>query len=191
MSDIANISDEAMARASGLPVEQVRAERERRAAAGRAARVPLPGPTADAFDVSEGVKVGPHTVRPFCDGDFENLQRIGHPLNEVLTTGDAAKAPFRGPAAWQLFWMLTRPLEESDAAIADKSLEGKARAQFAKLPLRAVLALTEAAYAELDKFWAPMLQYEAEDGGGEKKSSTSAPEPVKTVLDGSSQNVAA
>jgi hypothetical protein len=60
-------------------------------AAARAAATPLPGVLVDVFAPAQDVKVGPYSIRPFYDVDFETMQLIEHPLAGVAL-GDTKDA---------------------------------------------------------------------------------------------------
>jgi hypothetical protein len=173
MENITSISDEQIAKATGVPADQIRAERERRAAVNQANAAAMPGPVADAFAIMPDIEVGKYKVRPFYDIDFELLASLEHPLERILREQDSGTAvPFRGQAGWDLCWLLTHTPDECEEAVKDKSLHAKAKAGFSRMPLSGIMAIVQAVYKQLDAFWSPMLSYEAQDEEGVKKNSS-------------------
>lgn len=153
----------------------VRAEvaRQRRedAAALVALDVALPGPLPDAFSPVPDIKVGPHTVRPFYDLDFEFLQHLNHPFYQARQASLAGKEDEdffpSGPAAWQLCWIMTRPPEETEKVLAAgptlqeavQSLTAKARSEFGRLRSEALQALVLAVARQVRVYWSTAVSY--------------------------------
>lgn len=137
-------------------------------AAPRAASTPNPGPLADVFAPQQDIKVGPYTVRPFYDVDFEYLQLIDHPYARVALgdTKEVEEWKPRGPKAWELFWILTTPVEEVEHVLADggtAALSAEAKARFGKSSLGALVAVYTAVVKQLQTYAASVVGYGAAD----------------------------
>jgi len=173
------MSDDALQRDK----EQLRLEA---LAANRAAATPLPGALADVFAPRQDIEVGPYKIRPFYDVDFETMQLIEHPLAGVALgdTKDAEEWRPRGPMAWQLFWVMTHSPEEVDALLASggkDALAAKAKAEFSRQSLGALLALYHAVVRQLSIYAQAVVGYAAADDPTAKdddkgKAKTSPPD---------------
>jgi hypothetical protein len=81
----------------------------------------LPGPLRDIFAPAPDIKAGKYNVRRFVDRDFMFLSQLGHPLNRFTAMADGSyNFEPSGPLAWQLCWLLTRPI----AAAKDEFKKG-------------------------------------------------------------------
>jgi hypothetical protein len=144
-------------------------------AAGRmAAADPMPGPLAEAFSPNPDIQVGRWTVRRFVDRDFELLKALGHPLHKMMAaelTGketDGEGYTPRGPALWQLAWLLTRPVKEAKAKfkLGPDAVREAAEDEFGDCAWPELSALNEAALRQMSVYWSPVLGYgpAAKDG---------------------------
>jgi hypothetical protein len=135
----------------------------------------MPGPLKDVFSVQPDIVVGPYRVRPFYDGDFENLSALGHPLHKLMVDGMSGKEPpkemdpmVRGPALWEMAWMLTREIEDTDTLLAKDGKAGVAKAakrEFGKLQFGAVMAISKAVAEQMRIYWSSVLGYGASAEG--------------------------
>lgn len=136
---------------------------------------PLPGSVRDAFAVSPDIQCGRYTVRPCYDADIEWLSLLGHPLHEMRLRRESSQdgkvenlyEP-RGRYAWELFYMLTHPVDEVDELMAKDGLEAfraAAKKEFSRLQFHGLLKLSEACLAQYARYWDPTLSYgPASDG---------------------------
>lgn len=126
----------------------------------RAATTPLPGPTRDIFKAAADIPVGPWKVRPIYDLDFTLLEEMNHPVAKMMQDSFAGKEGGeeyipKGPTAWILFWMFTRPVEEMELAVSDLENEmplahQKARAEFGRQPFKVLLELYKAVVKQIE-----------------------------------------
>ena len=156
-------------------------------AAGRtAAALALPGPLVDIFAPQPEIQVGKYSVRAFYDADFEFLQLLGHPFAAfaVGQTGELETFVPRGPIAWQLFWLMTRPVTEAEAAFQDKAkgvdwIKADARREFGNYQLGALFTLYKAVVKQLTIYASSVVGYGAADTGeakdGEEAASSQRP----------------
>jgi hypothetical protein len=112
---------------------------ERKEVAAQAAATPLPGPLADAFAIAPEIKVGTWSVGPFLEGHFELLSEIQHPLYDLLIamfSGKQTTADYfpSGLKMWQLCYLFTHSLDESEKLIKDGAFNDAARKEFKRLP---------------------------------------------------------
>jgi hypothetical protein len=144
-------------------------------AAGKlAATDPLPGPLAEAFRPNPDIRVGRWTVRRFVDRDFELLKALVHPLHKMmaaeLTGKESDGEPYtpRGPALWQLAWLLTRSVKEAKAKFkaSPDAVREAAEDEFGDCSWPELAALNEAALKQMSIYWSPVLGYgpAAKDG---------------------------
>ena len=128
--------------------QEAAAMRLENAAGEHAAALPLPGPTLDIFAPRQNIKVDKYDISPFYDVHFEYLQLLDHPFASCAVGDTSAVESFkpRGPLAWQLFWVLSRPFSEVEAALKDSPAKAKqlAQAEFGGYQLGAQLALYRA-----------------------------------------------
>jgi hypothetical protein len=126
-------------------------------AAAHALAEPLPGPTRDIFAVAQDILVGKWRVRPFYDLDFVLLEELNHPVAKIMKasmSGEDAKDDYipSGKSAWQLFWVMTRPPETTEAILANDNiseLNTLARGEFGKLSFAALVKLYEAVVKQI------------------------------------------
>lgn len=145
----------------------------------RAAAEPLPGPLRDAFAIQPRIKVGPYNVRPVVDGDFETLALLEHPVYKIITfqEKDLEFQP-RGQAAWELYWILTRSLDEVDAVLEKSGVAGlraAAKKEFRALQLPALMELNKAFLAQVKTYWSTAISYGEKVAEGEQP-----PDPTKS-----------
>lgn len=155
-----------------------RAQAAEDAAGRQAAATPLPGPLRDVFALVPDIAVGPFKVRPFYDIDFEFLTALNHPLKDMMVEGKISdKFLPTGAMAWQLCWMMTRPVDEADAVFKKGVLEVNvaARAEFGKLQLPALAKLIEAVIRQMTIYWSPSLEYGAVEQRAEGESVSANP----------------
>lgn len=159
--------------------EQLRLEN---LAAERAASTPNPGPLVDVFAPQQEIKVGPYSVRQFYDVDFEYLQLIEHPYAQVAL-GDVKEVEEwkpRGPKAWELFWIMTTPVETVEAVLAEGGvalLSKQAKERFGKSSLGALVAVYTAVVKQLQTYAASVVGYGAADApdAGDKAKEAKLP----------------
>lgn len=164
-------------------VRQQRAEDE----AGReAAAVALPGPLANAFAPQPLIMVGKYSVRPIYDVDFEFFQHLGHPFAAFAVGNTSELESFvpSGKHAWNLFWILTTPVDEVDDAFSDlergqKWVEAEARREFSRYQIGALFALYRAVVQQITSYAKTVLEYAPETGGlaEEAKEAAAASRP--------------
>lgn len=142
------------------------------ALAKQAAATPLPGPLKTAFAIDPSIKVGDWSVRPFYDIDVEILQALNHPLYEMMMasmTGNPVEVTFlpRGPLAWQVSWLLTHTPDDAEEAIKDGTFAEKAKAEFSRLQMGAIVALCRAALEQMQNYGKTLVSYGAPAKEGE------------------------
>lgn len=176
-------------------VERVRQENAADDAGKRALAEPLPGPLRDAWALPDSIKVGPYEVRPFYDIDFEFLSLIQHPLyKEMLASqsGKEAAEEFfpRGPAAWELCWIMTRSVDDVEAAIklgGRVALAAAAKKEFSMKQLSALMQLVTAATRQMSVYWSTAQTFGAAPANGEAANGERPPSgPPPTGSAGSS-----
>lgn len=157
----------------------------------KAAVTAKPGPLKDAFAIAPDIQVGPYTVRPFFDIDYEFLEALEHPLDQMfkdMIEGKVDKDGMpvtkflpRGLAAWQAIWIMTRPVDETEALIQE-GFEGRrklnlfAKGEFSRMQGRALGALFEAVMKQvaISNSTAVQDHYE-QDKEGEKTKENPSP----------------
>jgi len=149
-------------------------------AAVRAAATAKPGPLADIWASTPDIKVGEFVVRPFYDLDFEFFQDLDHPFAAFAMGNADAIEGFvpRGPDAWQLIWVMTRPVAEVEALFKTEGREAvkqAAKSEFGVYRLGALAALSEAVMKQLAVYASSVVGYEANDHE-EKKDGAEASE---------------
>ncbi len=157
-----------------------------RIAAGKA----LPGPTAQAFNPQPEITVGPFKVRPFVDADFETLQILGNPLQEMVSLALAGQKSevqvekiipkvSRGQHAWDICFVQTTPPDEIDEILASggaAALKKASRKAFGnKYNSMLIVSLVMAAIEQMNKSWSTMLAFGPAEKNGEGASG--APNP--------------
>lgn len=175
-------------------------QQERDDAVGKlAAAAPLPGPTKQAFSVVPDIKVGTYSVRRFCDGDFlflsnplvahplmglsvDKLMKLGQVEIDKLFDSTVAGVSPSGPQAWALYWILTRPWKESQAALKDGTIMDKAAEEFAGLQYVSLAKLFEAAMKQFTEYFSTTVEYgtpsEAKEGEEEAEGQRPPPSSV-------------
>jgi len=142
---------------------------------------PLPGPTRDIFALAQDIKVGKWSVRPFYDLDFVLLEELQHPMANIMKatmSGEEVKDDYipSGRTAWQLFWMMTRPPEETEMLLADNKqneLFELARAEFGKLSFAALVMLYKAVVRQIGICTSGNVAYGAPTEEGEARQAAS------------------
>ena len=137
-------------------------------AAVRAAATAKPGPLADIWSLAPNIKVGQFSIRPFYDLDFEFFQELDHPFAAfAMGNADAIEGFIpRGPDAWQLIWVMTRPVADVEAVFQSEGAEGvklAAKREFGVYRLGALAALSEAVMKQLAVYASSVAGYEAND----------------------------
>lgn len=144
----------------------------------RAAATALPGPLADAFALNPNIQVGPYSIRPFFDIDFEFLALLKHPLDEQfkdVMEGKEFVNRFlpRGLPAWQAFWIMTHTVDETEALLMQPNGEGiaelnfLAKKEFSRLPTKALSLLFEAVMKQVTISSSTAVEYgPAKEGEG-------------------------
>ena len=164
--------------------EIVREQGEKDMVGRQAAAEPLPGPAREAFAVNGDIMVGDYRVRRFVDRDFEFLSALKHPLYLMMTSGmKGEEAPPdqyipRGPAAWELCWIMTRPCAEVKKFIKANGLDGlkeAADAEFGEKTLAELTKLSEAVIHQMGVYWAPVLKYGPSENKAEGEQSSNPP----------------
>jgi len=142
---------------------------------------PLPGPTKDIFAVAQDIKVGKWNVRPFYDLDFVLLEELQHPMANIMKatmSGEEVKDDYipSGSTAWQLFWIMTRPPEETEALLAENKLGELiklSRAEFGKLSFAVLVKLYEAVVRQIGICTSGNVAYGAPTEEGEARQAAS------------------
>lgn len=150
----------------------------------RAAAEPLPGPLRDAFSILPNIEVGPYSVRPFYDIDFEFLAMLEHPLHKMMTANEGDFTP-RGPHAWELCWILTRDADTVEGIIQGEGLKGlraHAKKEFGKLRLPALAELSKAIVQQLTTYWSTVVAYGAASKEGEQSADPTASSVVPLTV---------
>ena len=133
-----------------------------------AATTALPGPTRDIYAVVPNITAGPFSVRRFVDRDFIFLAMLDHPLNRFTAMADGSYTlEPTGPLAWQLFWLLTRPVSEVKEQFKHgaESVKEAAADTFGELQLYALADLLTAAAKQMTIYASAHLEYEAKTEG--------------------------
>lgn len=190
-------------------IEKTQREQELQDEAGiQAASQPLPGLAKSAFSPETEMAVGILSVRSLCDADFEYLSWLGHPLaktglsqvvkmknvEELEKAFDAIKQELipSGPNFWAACWILTRSVEDCDAAFQKVKTDGvksQARIQFGKMNAAELVKLAEAVYTQYSRYWSMVVGHGAPEHGenGEARPpdpSDSRSGPLKTATAG-------
>jgi hypothetical protein len=148
-------------------------------AAVRAAATAKPGPLADIWSPTPEIKVGKYSIRPFYDLDFEFFQDLNHPFAAFAMGNADAIEGFvpRGPDAWQLIWVMTRPVAEVETAFQETKADGVkllAKAEFGVYRLGALAALAEGVMKQLSIYASSVVGYEGNDLDEKKKDGQEA-----------------
>ena len=197
--------------------EQVRAKVAEQQAEDAAARMamgnPLPGPLKKAMALHQSIGVEKWKVRPLCDGDFEVLVEIEHPLRKVMemqfemayrgTKGDStvgfdSYTP-RGPSMWQLAWMMTGPalrVRDTVRRGGVESLKKAAEDEFWEAPAPVLVSIYLAVAQQISVYWSTAQGYGPDkQAGGEASDAPENPTkwsgPASTDSAGALRSVAA
>lgn len=138
---------------------------------------PLPGPTRDVFAIVQDIPVGKWKVRPFYDLDFVLLEELQHPLSKIIKVslaGEKTNDDYipSGVSAWQLFWVMTRPPEETEALLRDNDLallNQSAKSEFGRLSFAALVKLYEAVVKQIGTCTSGNIAYGAPTEEGEAR----------------------
>lgn len=169
--------------------EKVRAQKQEDAVGKFAASLALPGPLVDIFAPQPAIQVGKYSVRPFFDADFEYLQLLKHPFAAFAVGQTASLESFipRGPEAWQLFWIMTNPVETVDAEFAnhgEAGVKSAAKKEFGNYQLGALFALYQAIVKQLTTYASSVVGYGAADSGEEGEDAKEQRPPSGAPLTG-------
>lgn len=171
------MNGEQVSRFNGDQIQQHVANME---ALARANAVPFPGVLAEAFKIAPEIKVGPYSVRPFYDIDFEFLQELDHPLLKIAAaeaSGQKADtSKFKRSSNWELFYIFTTSVDEVEGYFLGGEegigeLRSEARKKFSRINGAAFQALDQAIGIQLNRYWSPCIGYE-EASGGETEEAT-------------------
>ena len=150
----------------------------------QAATAALPGPMRDVFSPAPDIIVSdtPHqriSVRRFVDRDFVFLSALGHPLNRFSSFADRSYSfEPSGELAWQLCWLLTRPVADIKAAFKTIGAEGIKEAaadEFGELPIFGIGKIMEAIAKQMTIYASAHLEYEPNETGAEGEKSSPKP----------------
>ena len=160
----------------------------------QALAAPLPGPLDKVFAPEQTVKVGRWTVQPFYDAHFEFLVALQHPLADMMQSvfggGESKESPEldqmpRGPRAWELAWIMTRPIDDVEAVIKKGGMDlvrEQAKQEFSRLRLFDLIQLLQVIMAQVGVYWSPTKGYAekpvATDGNGEEGVAQSPAPPL-------------
>jgi hypothetical protein len=200
-------------------LEQVRAAKAQQdaedAAAVQALGNPLPGATREALAINQSIPVGEWQVRPLCDGDFEVLVELDHPLRKVMEAqfdmayhgkkmdGEISLDQYtpRGPSMWALAWIMTNPPLMVRATLRNggaKAIQVKAEESFFGVSAPVLVQIYLAIAKQISVYWSPVISYgpsgeQGEDAAADapaNPSSTSSAQEL-TASDGALKSVAA
>ena len=141
-----------------------------------AASDPLPGPAGDAFAIGPNIKVGSFEVQPFLDRHFQMLRQLDNSLYRNMSDATSSDFQPNGPDAWELYWMMTRPVAVTRELLkAGKVQEFKdaAEAEFAELTMSGLMALCQAVRKQIEASFKPVLGYGAAVEGKQNGNPTS------------------
>lgn len=138
---------------------------------------PLPGPTRDIFAVAQDIPVGKWRVRPFYDLDFVLLEELQHPVGRIMKAtmaGEEVKDDYipSGKTAWQLFWVMTHPPEDTEQLLANNllfELDAAAKKEFGKLSFAALVKLYQAVVKQIGICTSGNIAYGAPTEEGEAR----------------------
>ena len=162
------------------------------AAAKQALGNPLPGPLKQALAISQEIPVGPWKIRPLCDGDFEVLVELDHPIRKIMEVqfemAFRGKAPEndvgfdcytpRGPSMWQLAWMMTRPAKTVMLTIRTgtiAALKNAAENEFYAVPTPVLVQIYMAIASQISTCWSTAMSYGPSKGGDAAADATGNP----------------
>jgi hypothetical protein len=160
-------------------VEKLKQRAELNEASEQASRVPLPGPTLAAMlpeDIKVTVRGKSYSFRPMYDFDFTVLQDLNHPLCAQAIEGkNWAESPanLRGPDAWNVIWILSRPIAEVKKAWRDKTLLTQAESEFGEtMRIKEVVELLKGALQQYAGYFDTQISFEAAESEGEPAQPT-------------------
>jgi hypothetical protein len=141
----------------------------------KAATTALPGPLRDVFAPAPDLKVNEQfTVRRFVDRDFVFLAALGHPLNRFTAMADGSyKFEPSGELAWQLCWLLTRPVADIKAAFkagGAENVKELAADVFGELGIHAISKVMETIARQMTIYASAHLEYEPVSTEGENRN---------------------
>ena len=140
----------------------------------------LPGPMLDIFSPAPDIEVGPYLVRRFVDRDFVFLAAMGHPLNRftALHDGSYTFEP-TGELAWQLCWLMTRPIAEVKESFKQgvNVVKEQAADEFGGMVIFAIGKLMEAVAKQMNVYASAHLEYEPKPVEGEQGGPPSSSQP--------------
>lgn len=180
-------------------LEAVRKQTAQNAAEDSAARQalgnPLPGPLAKALAINQGIYVANWRVRPLCDGDFEVLVELDHPIRKIMEMqfdmayrgkeadkdgpGFDSYTP-RGPSMWQLAWMLTRPAHDVRKTVKSggvEALKEAAEEEFYIVPAPVLVNIYLAVAEQISRYWSTTLSYGQAPKDGEDAAAVAPSNP--------------
>ena len=161
-------SPSVLAKAEAYIAQKVQQNAVEDAAGRQALATPLAGSAADAFKPQPEIPIGDYKVRPFYDVDFEFLQWLDHPLHKMMTAGLKGEEATtcgclpRGPQAWQLAYILTRPARETAALFRSggaTAVKDAAQDTMGELTIGPLSQLNEAALTQMEGYWSTVVQH--------------------------------
>lgn len=155
----------------------------------QAQATPLPGPLKNAFALKESIDVGPYQVRAIVDRDFEYLQLMDNPLHYQMTGKEFDMMKMvRGQNAYDICFMFTHPFKEVKGILKSggiKEFQEKSGEEFDSLDLGQMLEIIKGIYAQLERYWEPVIGHQAPGEDNSKKNTLVDGMAVPaTVLDG-------
>lgn len=179
---------ESIQKASQEAVERI----VRQDAAGhRAAAAALPGPLKEAFALAQGIPVGPWTVRPFYDIDFEFLAALDHPLSKMYRDalrGADTTAMFipSGYPMWEAAWVMTRDQDEVELMLSSptgaQEMRNAAKKEFGRQPAKALGELFKAIMRQVEIGSSTTVQFENEPEQVEGEAAKAKENPTLSPL---------
>lgn len=175
--------------------QKVKELRQEAAQARQAVAEPLPGPLKDAFWIPPSIAVGPFSIRPFVDIDYEFLSKLNHPLHQKFKNAIEGKGEAedemvflpKGPDAWCLFWIFTRSPDEVETVLNQENgkdlLLTAARKEFSRLRTPALAALFTAVMRQISLSNLTTIEYveaDKENGRGRVAEDPTCPPQSKT-----------
>lgn len=163
--------------------ELVEKARREDAAASQALSEPNPGVLRDVFAVQPDIPVGKYRVRPFYDRDHEFLAALNHPLEDMVKSamqGKDSAVDFlpTGAPAWQLCWIMTRPVKEVSKFVRERGLDAlreSAADEFGECQLGALAAICLAVTRQMSTYIRSVVAYGPAAGPEEEGAAADAP----------------
>jgi len=145
---------------------------------------PLPGATQGAMALYQRIPVDRWQVRPMCDGDYEVLVELDHPIRKVIEAqfemayhGSDSEQPMgfdvytpRGPSMWQLAWMFSRPPLQVRDMMRSGGVEALKRAaedEFYEQPALLLVRIYLAIAKQITNYWSTTQAYAPGNNHGE------------------------